>query len=69
MGLFGLGVESNRKGGGRGSDGVVKLLRSSKKILDGGGTAVITSSISSLYPLHQILQNYQEDMSWVFIVS
>ena len=58
MGLLGLGVENNRKGGGRGSDGVVKLLISSKKILYGGGKAVITSSIPSLYPIHQILQNY-----------
>ena len=50
IGTFGLGAENNKKGGGRGGDGGVKLLRSSKKNLEGGGMAVITSSISFLYP-------------------
>jgi hypothetical protein len=29
----------------------VKLLRSSRKNREGGGSAVITSSISSIYPI------------------
>lgn len=51
IGLFDLGVENTKKGGGRGADGGVKLLRSSKKNREGGGMAVITSSISSIYPI------------------
>lgn len=40
------GVENEKNGFGRGGGGVMKLLRSSNKNLDGGGLAVITPSIS-----------------------
>jgi len=45
-GLLGLGLLNNKNGDGRGVGGVVKLLRSSMKNLEGGGTSVRTSSIS-----------------------
>lgn len=43
--LFGKVGANVIKGIGRGGDGVVKLLRSSSKNLEGGGLAVITSSM------------------------
>lgn len=51
IGSFDLELENTKKGGGRGADGGVKLLRSSRKNLEGGGMAVITSSISSINPI------------------
>lgn len=42
---LGLGFERRRKGEGRGGDGGEKLLRSSRKNLEGGGCSVRTSSI------------------------
>lgn len=41
-----FGEERNKKGDGRGGEGGVKLLRSSKKNLEGGGCSVSTSSMS-----------------------